>query len=284
MSTKIKNIPLYSLYALLTIFLVGAVLFVSFFWGLKLYKHFSPKVTEIIAVSEGIKSSSIQPTAIIDNETLLSLLGLLVGFAGLLSYIFQRIIRKELKEETKEVARAERMASRAEVGAAQSYILANLYDLNNEKYKDFLDMACELDKKAFQDTKELDRKDYQEEYGEVLFRVKNNYLNSLVEQQRKRKEDGLEIDQAVRDEAIRIKNELWELIISGKAEDWLKEIYHAKETCAWTDYCFAESNEQKQRACKIVQGLKGKSPEAWYHCIVRKYADCGWDLTRKSIK
>lgn len=261
-------------YLIIIAFLLVA-LFFGFFLVLGLFRFVSLKMG--IGLVEG---------DMIDNETLLALLSLLVIFGGLLAYIFQRIIRNELKEEIrqetrellkelsekiKKQAEAERLVSLSENYVAQSNILAKLYDPSVAERRNFLSEAWEFDRRAFGAAKLLESKGYQKNYGRLIFRAKNNYLCGLIEQQKQRKKNGLAIDPVVTEKMLRIKDELWQLIVSGEAEKYDPDVYHFKETCAWAIYFLAESDEEKEKACAIIRGLEGNSPTEWYQGIKIKY-------------
>lgn len=71
----------------------------------------------------------------ISNETLLALLALLVAFAGLLSFMFKRLVHEDLKLEIYELAQEERIASKIETRITLSYVFLSLYEITESLSK-----------------------------------------------------------------------------------------------------------------------------------------------------
>lgn len=93
----------------------GLIFLTSMFLSIRIYSYFFH--------NSGIISSNnpSHPIEQLNNETLLTLLGLLVVFAGLLSYIFHQVVRRDIKEEIIKDAQKERMMSRADISRTTAY-------------------------------------------------------------------------------------------------------------------------------------------------------------------
>lgn len=118
------------------------------------------------------------------NETLLAILALLLGFAGILSYAFREVVKKNLEDKLdKELMKSvsdERKASLAENRLVTSYILDKEYNSQKKQNKDLLNDALKNAKTAFETSEELPKK---EEYIPIKLKAKNNYLYCLFERQ-----------------------------------------------------------------------------------------------------
>lgn len=238
----------------------------SLFLGLQImYKYFYFQLQTQTNISKTLPAN---PIDMIANDTLLSIVSILVIFAGLLGYIFHKIVRRDLMGEVKrkvhKLAMAERKASKAENSIALSLSFGALYYKDKERYVDFLDMALKFDERAFKTIDGLDKKNY----GDVILNVKNNLAYSLADRQARSKLT----DQKSKERAMKIKDELWEMIITGEIEKYDNEVFSTEETCAWITYCFAENEAEKENARQIIKNLEGRYPLDRYENIKKKYS------------
>jgi len=132
-----------------------------------------------------------------NDETLLNILAILISFTGLLaavlSYAFNRIIKNEIHDKIKNMARDERIASRIEMHISTSNIFSQLYRLlelvnkDNEMYiplesMRFLEKAMVKDTEALYLTEELTDKGA---FMEIILRALNNQaFNLCLKQER----------------------------------------------------------------------------------------------------
>ena len=114
------------------IFLTVGSAFVTFlsslFLGLKALDYLSSKNT--------VNVSPAHPLEQLENETLLAVLSLLIAFAGLLSYVFHHVIRKDIKEEIKKDYERERKLSRVDIKRMTAYTHMRLAEFLHEIKKD----------------------------------------------------------------------------------------------------------------------------------------------------
>ena len=210
------------------------------------------------------------PIDIISNETLLSIITLLIALAGFLAYVFRTVIQSEIKSEIHKMVREERIASQVESCITGSFIMGNLSDIAQEiklhciKCNDIklskieteknvvneimcalhdmlskylkIDNAINFDKINFIKINELNK----ENHGRVIFKAKNNYAWNIAEQQKR----GGELKAHEPLIAINISNELKNLICSGEIYNYegIKEedVKNLNETCIEVDKVFME--------------------------------------------
>jgi len=187
---------------LLKIVSIALLVIASFFIIIQIFEYFSPPKTN--------PASVINPIELIDNDTLLSLLSVIIVFAGLLSFIFRELIRSDLEAsiqaQARELSDAERRASRAENHLASSYVFSLLYDADDKKFSKFLHYAIKYNDKALQDCANLNM----ENYGDIVLRAKNYLAYDLARQQSEQKA----VDLLSKTRALRLRNEIWEMIVA----------------------------------------------------------------------
>lgn len=204
----------------------------------------------------------------ITNEEILSLLAVVLAFAGLISYLLYKIISRDIEAEIKILIENERKASRAEVCTVLSYILGEFYYKDKENSVSFLKKALEFNEEAFEEIRNLPK----EKFGKVIYRVKNNFACVLADLQCEKNKERKGIDFRNKERAIQLKNELWELIKSGEISKYSPMPYENEETCAWVIWNFAENEEEeKQKALQIIKNLKERCHPERYLEIEKKY-------------
>ncbi len=245
------------------IIIIGLILFIEGSLFIYLLKPPDPKTFPQIVTAQ-TKTSAVQPVQT-TNPTIslnlypdntegefLTMLGILLALLGAVGTGIYLWIQRNVEGDAKELMRGGRLSARAEAHITLAYTLWCLYE--KDKKKESLDMAIEKIEIAHKIARDLDPKDY----ADIICSVKDNLAYYLAEKQSKEKE----IDVVDKARAMKIKEELWELIESGNIpqqsgysiDDYANEL---KETCAWVMYCFAgEDIAQKQKARYIIRGLK----------------------------
>lgn len=263
----------YLVAAIATIIIVIA--FGLFLFIVHEYVYPSPSNQVLTSLVQGSSSD-------MKDETLLGVLAILISFTGLLaavlSYAFNRIIKKELHEDIRgEVGKLfsnERNASKAENYTAIAYLSEKIYQQDSEKFPDFLESSIHFNEQAHAKIDGLS----EQEYGDVIFRVKNNLMCNLATRQKERNDNGSEatkeMDPLKREKALSLVDEVWKLIESGRVSSYTPEPYRWEETCAWVIYCFAENNKEEARAMQIMANIKNHYPQIsdnWYQKNIDKY-------------
>lgn len=208
-----NNCIVYILPCLSMVALVGAISF--------LFASILSGILGDFSKIESIKGGQTQIISLPDqvdripNDTLLSILSILIAFAGLLAYIFQKIVHKELKEifdkeilatkeEIKTLAHSERAASRAENLIVESFTLSELINTletirrvcdgckdppctiqEHERIRrsqdSYLKTAIDFDRKAYKSVKDLDLRIY----ADVIVKSLNSLVCDLTEYYKK---------------------------------------------------------------------------------------------------
>lgn len=209
-------------------------------------------------------AGKLPPIEETDFSTLVNIFIPILAAVGLGIYVW---ISKELKEQNKALIKKDREAFRAEVCTIFSYIFGSIYSEreNINKFNNFLDKALAYDDEALGILKNLDKK----EYKDTIFNIKNDLACDLADLHLRNNSKN-EPNKADKDRALKIKDELWKMRISGAINEY-KNPHTAIETCAWVEYCFAENDKERNaKTFPILMDLKTHYPE-YYEKIKNKY-------------
>lgn len=208
-------------------------------------------------------------------ETIGIVLAVVLAFEGALLLLAYKVLQRDItilaEQKIKSLAEGERKASRAEAHLVQSYLLGILDDSSDAKRADFLDRAILHDYNALSEVEGLDK----ENYGEVIYRVKNYLAYDLAERSRNKQKL---LDPKDKETALIIKKELWELLVSGEARRYIRDTTRWQETVAWVTLCFDENQQEKQKALNMIRALENKSNPVWFKQTLKKYKDAGFSI------
>lgn len=211
-----------------------------------------------------------------DKYTLfVDILTILLAIVAFLWYFLSKDIEQRSKIlgektalEIRESCLKERLASRSETNTTISLVLWNIYTQTKDEY--YLNKAILNADKAVKSAGKIDS----DRFPELIY-AENNFSYFLAEKQMLELKEGREIDPIDKENAIRIKNKLWNLMVSdefSKLDLPNLQKYKLKETCAWIIYCFAKNEDEKQKARQIIKSLESVSPGYWFKKAKERYS------------
>lgn len=202
-----------------------------------------------------------------DSETLLSLLGIILAFAGVVGFLIYELIRSKLSEELKKVENNERKASYVETCATMSYTLGLIYSTSPRKYTYLTEKMKEYDEKALFHSNNLPYN----QYKDIKITAINNMACTLADTQFAISKKRKGVDNFLKNKSLNYLKQIWEFLEDDELGKFEKNPYTLEETCIWVKWCFAENNTEKSQAIEMLDNLKNRSPEKWYKNIRAKY-------------
>lgn len=214
--------------------------------------------TSTISAALSVPTSAMGPAlpdGSIPNDTLLALIGLIITFVSLLSYIFKRLVQQEIEKKYSESAKMERLASKAEAATSATVALIHSFfylvthdPLILQKIVDSATLA--LKHASLLDSKNL-------EYKEIIRKCENNLALGLAAHSIYVTANSEKYESYKRRAHFLSKKNLQETEKESKNSEEAYTFHFAvqKTTQAIVTFVFAENEEQKQEACNIIKSV-----------------------------